>query len=106
VSEKWERSLNPEYSTNPFSASEDLALMEAVRLSPDAGWTEISRLFPSRHARTLANRWNELANSEDLLRKYGRAMKQKGARRGVVGREGLLSLDDFVVRAKKELDED
>jgi hypothetical protein len=79
--------------------------MEAVRLSPDAGWTEISRLFPSRHARTCANRWNELASPEDLLRKYGNVMKQEGARRGVVGSEGLLSSDDFVVRAK-QLDED
>lgn len=106
MAEKWDRSLNPEYSTNPFTALEDRTLLEAVRQSPDAGWTEISRLFPSRHARTLANRWNELASPEDLLRKYGNVIKQEGARRGVVGREGLLSSDDFVVRAKQEPEEE
>ena len=82
-------------------------MLEAVRQSPDAGWTELSRLFPSRHARTLENRWNELASPEDLLlRKYGNVIKQEGARRGVVGKDGLLSSDDFVVRAKQEPQEE
>ena len=100
--EKWERSLNPEYSSKPFTPSEDQALLEAVRQAPDEGWTELSRFFQSRHPRSLSQRWKELASPEDLLLKYGTTMKQEGARRGVVKSDGLLSSDDFVVRAKQE----
>jgi len=106
VSEKWDRSLNPEYSSKPFTSSEDQTLLEAVRQAPDAGWAELARLFTSRHPRSLYHRWNEIATEEDLLLKYGTYMKQEGARRGLVKSDGLLSSDDFVVRAKQGPDEE
>lgn len=105
MTEKWERSLNPEYTSKPFTPLEDQTLLEAVRESPDVGWAELARLFPSRHSRSLSHRWNELASPDDLLLKYGASMKQEGARRGLVKSDGLLSLEDFVVRAKQETDD-
>lgn len=106
VSEKWDRSLNPAYTSKPFTPSEDKIVLEAVRQSPDAGWAELSKLFTSRHPRSLNHRWNEIATEEDLLLKYGTKMKQQGARRGLVKSDGLLSSDDFVVRVKQEPDEE
>lgn len=94
--------MNPEYSSKPFTPAEDKLLIEAVRESPDAGWAELSRLFSSRHPRSLYTRWSEVATEEDLLLKYGTIMKQQGARRGIAKSGGLLSLDDFVVRTKQE----
>lgn len=106
MSEKWDRSLNPDYSSKPFTPSEDQTLLEAVRQSPDIGWTELSRLFTSRHPRSVYQRFNEISTEKDLLLKYGATMKQEGARRGLVKSDGLLSSDDFVVRAKQGPDEE
>jgi hypothetical protein len=95
--------LNPEYSAKPYTPAEDQILLEAVRQSPDIGWTELSQLFtPPRNPRSLFHHFNKIASEEDLLLKYGAAMKKEGARNGLVKSNGLLSSDDFVVRAKPD----
>lgn len=93
--------MNPEFSSKPFTAAEDKRLLETVRKTPQIGWTELAKMFtPSRHPRTIYFHWNEIASEEDLVLKYGTTMKQVAARRGKS--DGLLSSDDFVVRAKQE----
>lgn len=93
--------MNPEFSSKPFSDADDKLLLETVRKSPEIGWTELAHLFtPLRHPRTIYHHWNEIATEEDLLLKYGTAMKQVAARR--CKSDGLLSSDDFVVRAKQD----
>lgn len=107
VGEKWDRSLNPEYSSRPFTPEEDRILLEAIRASPDTGWAELSERFDSRHPRSLYHRWDQIATEQDLLLKYDATVKQEGARRGIVKKGGLLSSDDFaVVAAKQEPEKD
>jgi Myb-like DNA-binding domain len=83
VVDKWNRSINPLYSTRPFTEEEDKALLQAMRsslarnnqaagtTSVDAhhiGWTELSqKYFANRHPQRLQNRWSELATDQDII---------------------------------------
>lgn len=81
VVDKWHRSINPQYSTKPFSKQEDEKLVQILR---DAiarkcddsssgfvmGWTKLSQMhFPDRHPQRLMNRWAELASDTDILKR-------------------------------------
>lgn len=79
VADKWDRSLNPEYSTKPFTKEEDAALIEIVRSNPQCGWTAISvDHFPHRHPHRLANRWSEVATDKDIVDREKFARNNKG----------------------------
>lgn len=97
VVDKWNRSINPEYSSRPFTPHDDEALMQVMRSTltsaattnaaanaTDAGssnnnnntttgpigigWTELSQKhFPDRHPQRLQSRWSELASDQDIL---------------------------------------
>jgi hypothetical protein len=67
VVDKWNRSINPEYSSQPFTQQEDEALMRVMRETV-LGWTELTQLhFPDRHPQRLQSRWSELASDQDIL---------------------------------------
>jgi Myb-like DNA-binding domain len=68
VSDKWQRTLNPEYLTGPFSKDDDARLVLMIRSQPELGWRDIARQhFPQRHPQRLMNRWLELATDQDLI---------------------------------------
>jgi hypothetical protein len=84
VVDKWHRSINPEYSTKPFSKQEDEKLVQILRDAIAAtkcdgdgdssgfamGWTKLSQMhFPDRHPQRLMNRWAELASDTDILKR-------------------------------------
>ncbi|KAL7560679.1 hypothetical protein ACA910_001360 [Epithemia clementina (nom. ined.)] len=72
VSDKWNRSLNPEYSARPFTKEEDKALLKVMRQHVEYGWVDIARqFFPDRHPHRLMNRWSEIATDEDIVRRCG-----------------------------------
>lgn len=84
VSDKWQRTLNPEYSTIPFSKEDDAKLISIIRSQPQLGWRDISRdHFPDRHPQRLMNRWSDLATDADIIareentRKRSKRMKAK-----------------------------
>lgn len=68
VSDKWSRSVNPIYSTQPYTVEEDKALHTAIEkadpLTDD--WRSISEQFPTRNPRSLFYRWVELAKERNL----------------------------------------
>ena len=82
VVDKWNRSINPAYSTKPFTNEEDEALLKVMRSvlidrneTGDAdnplqhiGWVELSQTyFPHRHPQRLNSRWSELATDQDII---------------------------------------
>jgi len=68
VVDKWNRTLNPEYSTRPFSAQEDEQLLALVRANRSIGWAELSRdHMPHRHHQRLSSRWQEICTDQDVL---------------------------------------
>ena len=72
VRDKWERALNPEYTTKPMNRRQDELLRKVVRENPQLGWRDISdQFFPDRHPQRLANRWSEIANREEIKMKAG-----------------------------------
>jgi hypothetical protein len=102
VAEKWNRSLNPEFTTRPFTPQEDQALVEAIR--SNKSWSDVANQFPQFQMQRLYRRWRFLANDDDLA-KYGNELKRKeGAKRGLVGSgdDALLDPDDFVLQVKKK----
>lgn len=102
VTAKWHRSLNPQFSTLPWTPEEDQRLIQTVKNSTvDKSWTQIAMAdFPDRNPRTIQARWTEVASSEDLLKNYGEALRKREAR------GTLLSAKDFVLRVKSTADED
>lgn len=100
ITAKWHRSLNPQFSTLPWTPDEDQRLIQAAKNSGEKSWTDIAVAFPDRNPRTIQARWTEVASSEDLLKKYGEALRKREAR-GTV-----LSAKDFVLNVKSigELD--
>lgn len=77
VVDKWHRTLNPVYSTIPFTAAEDEALLQAARQEESRGrgiqWVNFAHeKFPKRHPQRLQRRYlnlNERAK-EALRREY------------------------------------
>jgi len=114
TSDKWCRSLNPIYSTKPYTIREDKALLAAVKKSkvtpsPD-NWKIIANQFPKRNPRSLMYRWVELAKEKDVLKLQGgsliekgiRNIGRKGKRRGQTGDDEELGPGDFALRIKKK----
>lgn len=100
VVDKWNRSINPEYSTKPFTKDEDEALLLVMRSSlsqnhlnhcGDAqfqrhiGWTDLSHnFFPNRHPQRLQNRWSELATDQDIInRERAKLLKESSSNSAV-----------------------
>ena len=69
VLNKWNRSLNPEYSpVRPFTLQEDKRLLSVMRADLSISWADLSRKhFPNRHMQRLLMRWQELATDNDIL---------------------------------------
>lgn len=107
VSLKWYRSLDPKYSTQPFTARDDAALLAAVKSSRRGtiNWNDISKIF-ARHPSRVLNRWLELATKQDICEmRRDSFIKSMIAQPRLFGdgdaHDGhLLNLDDFVVCAK------
>lgn len=79
VVDKWHRTINPEYSSRPFSREEDHALLTFLRTSEThMGWKELSQKhFPDRHPQRLQSRWSELATDHDIVDRE-RALQEAG----------------------------
>ena len=108
VSEKWNRSLNPEYSVRPFSKEEDQFLLKVMRQHKDYGWVEIARqFFPERHPHRLMNRWSEIATDEDIVLRCGESLVQHVAATAVaastsrIPNQRTITADDLVVQVRK-----
>lgn len=69
VLNKWNRSLNPEYSpVRPFTLQEDKRLLSVMRADLSISWADLSRKhFPNRQMQRLLMRWQELATDHDIL---------------------------------------
>jgi hypothetical protein len=84
VVDKWNRSINPAYSTKPFTTEEDEALLRVMRSVLEnntgteagdtqvqlqhIGWVQLSQgYFPQRHPQRLQSRWSELATDQDII---------------------------------------
>ena len=103
VSRKWDRSLNPNLETNPFTVEEDDKLVQVVRSSNNEGFEEIARRhFPQRNGTQLYQRWITKASTEDIVQKYS----ERTIIRGIVKNQNLFSSEDFKLERKKESDGD
>jgi hypothetical protein len=77
VSDKWQRTLNPEYLTGPFTKDDDAKLVMIVRSQPELGWRDIARQhFPERHPQRLMNRWLDLATDQDIIAREQKTRKR------------------------------
>ena len=110
VSEKWNRSLNPELSYRPFTLEEDDKLLNAAKKygvdksSSSNGWESIAKQFPHRNRDVLFKRWALLAKENEVASHCeNNLIMNSVAKRGTVSGDGnaLLSPDDFAVRRKK-----
>mmetsp|Transcript_7527 Transcript_7527/g.11485 ORF Transcript_7527/g.11485 Transcript_7527/m.11485 type:complete len:504 (+) Transcript_7527:139-1650(+) len=65
VMDKWNRSLNPQYNTQPFTWKEDEQLLSAVKRTKaqSRNWKVIASLFPSRKPWSLLSRFTELTKN-------------------------------------------
>jgi hypothetical protein len=96
VSRKWERSLNPNLDTSPFTQEEDAKLVQVVR-SSNAGFADIARQhFPQRIGTQIYQRWTGTASTDDIVQKYSESTILQG-----VKKQSLLSPDDFRLEWKK-----
>lgn len=116
VADKWIRSMNPCYNTQPFSIKEDKALVATVKklnANPE-NWNKVASKFPNRNPRSLLNRWIELANVQDVAKMQGNQLVQRKVRRlgrkklnkskNVVkegGTDDVITCEDFALRLKK-----
>lgn len=101
VMSKWERSLNPAFSTGPFSKTEDQELLKVMRQNPKMGFKEIATMFfPHRHPQRLMNRWSEMATDKDILDRCGDQLVKEGQGAGE-GNRGELDASEYVVQVKK-----
>lgn len=109
IVDKWNRSLDPSFSSVPFSEQEDKDLLEAIQniSSSNINWKEISRQFPSRKPETLFNRWTMIAPTDEVMNMKKKLLLQRGVKR--IGRitrademeESVLDSDELVLVFKK-----
>jgi len=101
---KWNKSLDPSYDNSAYTPDDDKKLFAAVRKLGPGNWTVIAtKKFPNRRPESLKSRWCYLASEAKIVKKYEDVLiGEYGARKGVVGKNGLLSTDDFVIRAKRQ----
>jgi len=59
VMDKWNRSLNPIYSTQPFTTFENERLLQVVN-DRQQKWKEIAKEFPLRNPRSLVSKYSDL----------------------------------------------
>lgn len=74
VADKWSRSLNPAFSSKPFTKQEDAQLLKTMEQYNfnEIGWTELStKHFPHRHPQRLASRFAEVASDKQILLQAG-----------------------------------
>jgi Myb-like DNA-binding domain len=96
VVDKWNRSINPDYSTRPFTREEDEALLQVMRSSisqnnasdcgnQHIGWVDLShKFFPNRHPQRLQNRWSELATDQDIInRERAKLLKESSSKSAI-----------------------
>lgn len=99
VSDKWNRSLDPAYSSRPFTPQEDKKLLQIRQAFPEMGWMRLSlEHFPTRHGQRLAHRWTELVDQDQLCAttKLVKARKRQGT-----DAHAVLTEDDFVIQVKQ-----
>lgn len=108
VWDKWERSLNPEYLTRPWTPEEDQALLAAVERY-DGGWitssAQICEEFPLRRTKQLYNRWLDLIDEDCLVRHRHESLTHKAAKASATStstKETLLDPNDLVVQVKRK----
>lgn len=109
VIDKWNRSLDPSFSTTPFTEQEDADLLEAVRGvdSTTINWKNISQQFPSRKPESLMRRWSEIASIDEVMDVKRESLLQRGLKS--VGRnkttseggENVIDREHLVLRVKK-----
>jgi hypothetical protein len=101
VADKWERSLNPVFSVEPFTKEEDEELLEICRTNITILWKELSdRYFPHRHPHRLMNRWSELATDKDILERCGDQILSQSIGKEVSAQDGA-NPDEYVVQINK-----
>lgn len=68
VMDKWNRSLNPIYSTQPFTKAESDKLLKIVNEHAQIprDWKAISKHFPFRNPRSLSSRYSELSKDNEV----------------------------------------
>jgi hypothetical protein len=99
VSDKWNRSLDPAYSSRPFTPQEDAKLVQLVKQYPALGWTRLSmEHFSSRHGQRLAHRWTELADQDALVAQAKLVQSRKHHLKHDAA--AALTENDFVVQIK------
>jgi hypothetical protein len=71
VTDKWNRTLNPElYTTKPFTSAEKQELLQIIEEHPTIGWAQLSQQhFPHRHPHRLMLQWYEQATVESFARR-------------------------------------
>jgi len=97
VSEKWVRSLNPVYVTQPFTPYEDEMLLSLVKIHGVDNWGDISGKMWHRDPRKLLHRWMVIADSKDVLKAMGERYFRKYA-----GRKCLVSRPEYKEEGKSE----
>lgn len=101
VGDKWERSLNPAFSGDPFSKKEDAELMKVMRANPNLGWKAVSqKYFPKRHPHRLMNRWSEIATDKDILDRYNDQLL-KDRQDAAENRQTEADASEYIVQVKK-----
>ncbi|GAX24205.1 hypothetical protein FisN_4Lh297 [Fistulifera solaris] len=71
VSDKWNRTLNPEqYTTKPFTSAEKEKLLQIMEEHLTIGWAQLSQQhFPHRHPHRLMLQWFEQATVESFAKR-------------------------------------
>lgn len=110
VSEKWSRGMNPCYNTQPYSKSEDKALVQAIKKRKGIidDWSDVAKRFPTRNPISLMKRFLQIGDEEDIAKLHGHQVMQRnlrsigrGVKLGQSSEEGEgLSSSDFAVRFK------
>ena len=66
--DKWSRSLNPIYCSDPFTNEEDENLLAIVK-EKQIDWKRVSNMLPLRHPKSLMTRYVDLSANENSINK-------------------------------------
>ena len=99
VTDKWERTLTPDYDYRPFSTEEDKAILDITQApeNKQSCLLELAREhFPDRHPQRIKSRWYELVKNDDAIvqRESASNKRKKSAQ--------LFNPDQFVVQITKK----